>query len=103
MTRYLRIEDIHPEIRAFFESVGKLVLDDEETPSMCFLRPHDGTPGYSVAMTLSELKWLDFEPRAFAHLWEDPNRRHDKWLYFAVNKWVIEDEMLRIIKLKAFL
>ncbi len=103
MIKYLRIEDMHPKIKAFFESVGELKLDDEKNPHICLLRPNNGEPGHSIAITVSELKWLDFGTRTYAHLWEDPYRQHDKWLYWGVDKWVKEEEMLKIIKLKAFL
>jgi hypothetical protein len=101
MIKYLRIEDMHPKIRAFFERAGKLKLDDEETPEMVFLTPNGDIHGHSIAISAAELKWLEDEPRVYAKLWE--NCPPDKWLYWGVDKWVTEEEMLKIIKLKAFI
>lgn len=102
MKRYRRIEDMHPQIRAFFESVGKLELDDEETPEICFLKPYNDTPKHSIAISVAELRWLGCEENdSLKSLCE--GRPGDEWLYWGVSGWVSEEEMLRIIKLKAFL
>lgn len=102
MKRYRRIEDMHPEIRAFFESMGQLKLDDEETPEICFVKPNNGAPGYSIAMSVAEFRWLDFAGDNYLKLLCE-GRPGDEWLYLVADRWFSEEDTLRIIKLKAFL
>ena len=103
MREYRRIEDMNPEIRAFFESVGTLKLDDEETPEICFCKPYNGEPEHSIAITVSELRWLrgTVEDEYIDSVCK--NRPGDEWLYRGLHGWISEEEMLRLIKLKAFL
>lgn len=102
MHDFRKIEDMPSQIRAFFESKGKLELDDEETPSVCYLLPNDGSYKQSIAMTVSELKWISggFLDGNYNKLCEGLSEH--EWLYWGVDDWVSEKEMLRLLKIKVF-
>lgn len=87
------------QIKDFFESAGKLELDDEETPEICFLKPYDGTYGHAIAMSVSEFIWINCGQ--INSLCE--GRPGDEWLYWGGSGWVSEEEMLSLIEARTLI
>jgi len=98
--KYGSIESMHPDIRAFFEARGRLELDDPKTPTMILLHPKDSKPGRYIAMSVHECSWLFHFDQYYIDLRK--GRRAIDWLYWGADKWVSEEDMLKLIKLVVF-